>query len=190
MDEFLRIMREQLTVEPARIPVVVIAAIGAYVSFLALVKIFGTRVLSRMTAFDAVVVVMFGAVAGRVIIGHPPTLVAGIIGLATLMLMEATFGSFRKMRSIRRIFDTRPEIVFVHGAVVEKALKKTHLSRSDIRLAVRRAGIPRLADVQCIILEPTGDLSVFRAGVPIDPRLLRGVSGTKYLYEGKDPAKD
>ena len=88
MNEFTRLMWEQLAIEPWRIPVVMISAIGAYLGFLLLVRAFGVRVLAKMSSFDTVVIVMYGAVAGRVIIGHPPTLAAGIIGLLTLMGIE------------------------------------------------------------------------------------------------------
>lgn len=181
MDELKYHLYEQITIELWRIPVVMLSAIGIYVAFLLLIKIFGTRVMSRMTAFDAVVVVMFGAVAGRVILGHPPTLAAGVIGLATLMILEAIFGAVRRFAGIRRTFDARPQVVFAQGQMIERQLKKTHLSRSDIRLAIRRAGIQQMADVQGIILEPTGDLSVYRMGQPIDPELLKGVVGKHFL---------
>lgn len=182
VSEFHRLLIEQLTIEPWRIPVVVLSGIGAYCGFLLLVKLFGVRVLAKMTAFDAVVIVMYGAVAGRVIIGHPPTLAAGIVGLLTLMLIEAVFGEVRKIAGVRRAFDSRPQVVFVHGKIIEEQLRKTHLSKSDVRLAIRRASIPSFEQVQCIILEPTGDLSVFWEGQPIDPNLLRGVAGVDLLY--------
>lgn len=181
MHEFKMHMTESLTIELWRIPVVMLSALGIYVAFLLLIKLFGSRVMSRMTAFDAVVVVMFGAVAGRVILGHPPTLAAGVIGLATLMILEAIFGAVRRFNAVRRTFDARPQVVFAQGQMIERQLKKTHLSRSDIRLAIRRAGIQQMADVQGIILEPTGDLSVYRMGQPIDPELLKGVVGKHFL---------
>ena len=60
---------EQISIEPARIPIVMLAALAIYVLFLLLVRAFGIRIMTKMNAFDAVVLVMFGAVAGRVIIG-------------------------------------------------------------------------------------------------------------------------
>ena len=68
---------EHLGIELWRIPVVVASAVGIYLTFLLLVRVFGVRVLSGWTGFDAVVLIMLGSVAGRVIIGHPPTLAAG-----------------------------------------------------------------------------------------------------------------
>src|SRR5699024_1004742 len=78
-----------------RIPIVIVSAIDMYLVFLLLVGIFGARVLSGLTGFDRGVGVMLGAVAGRVVIGHPPTLAAGVIGLVTLLCCEAAFGLIR-----------------------------------------------------------------------------------------------
>ena len=35
----------------------------------------------------------------------------------------------------------------------------------------------QLSQVQCVVLEATGQLSIVREGVEIDPQLLRGVVG-------------
>lgn len=135
-----------------------------------------------MTAFDAVVLVMFGAVAGRVTIGHPPTLAAGLIGLSTLMLLEAIFGQIRRFSRFQHTLNGRSHVVMAHGEIITEQLRKTRLSYSDVRLAVRRAGLASLSQVQCMILEPTGDLSVIRQGVPMDPELLKNVAGVEYIY--------
>lgn len=182
MERFQDILVEQFTIELWRIPVVILAGLATYASFLLLVHVFGPRVLARMTHFDAVVIVMFGAVAGRVIVGHPPTLAAGLIGLATLMSMESIFGTIRSVSGFRRTLDGRARVVMAHGKIVEKHLKRSHMTRNDIRFAIRRAGIPSYAHVQCVILEANGELSVFRTGTPIEPELLKGVAGVESLY--------
>lgn len=173
-----------LGIELWRIPVVVLSAIGIYLAFLLLVRVFTPRVLARLTVFDAVVLVMFGAVAGRVVIGHPPTLAAGVIGLATLMGLEAVFGAVRSTTGFRALLQGGPVLVVAHGEVVEEALRRTHLSRLDVNTVIRRAGISSLHDVQAVIAEPSGDLSVYRAGQRIDTDLLEGVRGAQRLQHG------
>ena len=71
---------------------VVASAVGIYLAFLLMVRVLGQRVLSRLSTFDAVVVVMLGAVAGRAVLGDTPTLAAGVLGLGTLFALEAGFG--------------------------------------------------------------------------------------------------
>ena len=190
MDQLQRAFNEQLAIDPARIPIVMLAALAIYVFFLILVRLFGVRIMTKMNAFDAVVLIMFGAVAGRVVIGHPPTLAAGAIGLFTLMLLEAIFGAARNSATMSRVFDEIPQAVFAEGAYLDEQLRRTHVSRDDLRMIMRRAGVANPAEVQLIILEPTGDMTVYKAGTAIDPELLRGVAGLPSGFAQHDGAHD
>lgn len=170
-----------LGIEAWRIPIVIASAVGIYLIFLLFVRFFGPRILGRFASFDAVVIIMFGAVAGRVIIGHPPTLTAGAIGLFTLMCMEALFGTVQHLRGIRHTLSGFPIVVVAHGQFIPQAMRHAHLSRANVIAAARRAGLTSLSQAACIILEPTGDLSVIRAGTPIQPELLDGVLGQEII---------
>ena len=161
-------LMEYLSIEPWRIPIVMLSALGIYLTFLVLVRIFGVRVLSGWNGFDAVIIIMFGAVAGRVIIGHPPTLASGMVGLGTLMLLESVFGAVQSV-TVR--------VIMAHGKFVVRHLKRSHLAPAEVYAALRKAGVSQLSQVQCVVLEATGQLSIVREGVEIDPQLLRGVVG-------------
>lgn len=174
---------EYLGIEPWRIPIVMLSAAGIYLSFLVFVRIFGVRVLSGWNGFDAVIVIMFGSVAGRVIIGHPPTLGAGVVGLGTLMLLESFFGAFQAVTGIRHV-NHRPRVIIAHGRFVVRNLKRAHLTPAEVYMALRKAGIAQISDVQCVILEATGQLSIIREGVEIDPQLLRGVVSAERVRAG------
>lgn len=170
----------ELGIEPWRIPVVVGAAIGIYLCFLLLVRVFGVRLLSGWNGLDALVIIMFGAVAGRVILGNHPTLAAGVIGLATLICLEILFGTVQRFSGARRLHH-RPTVIMAHGAFVDAALHRTHLNRSEVMAALRGAGIVRLEQVQAVVLESTGRLSVLREGAEIDAALLDGVRGAELV---------
>jgi uncharacterized membrane protein YcaP (DUF421 family) len=175
--------RQQLYIDPARIPIVILAAVAIYLVFLLLVKIFGSRVLASMSASDAVVIIMFGAVAGRVLIGHPPTLATGIIGLATLMALQAFFGLLREKIGIGHIIDRDPILLMFDGAIVSNGLRKSHFSYYDVRTSIRNAGLGSFAQVQAMILEPSGDVSIIRAGTKLDPEILQDVRGAQELLQ-------
>lgn len=171
----------QLGIAPHRIPVVIAATVGIYLAFMVLVKLFGSRVLTSMTASDAVIVIMFGAVSGRVIVGNPPTLASGIIGLMTLMVLEAAFGTFRRFIGWSRFLDRRPVLLIYQGRVIEENLRLSHVTQRDINSALRKAGIGRRSEAQLMILEPTGQISIIRAGQEIDPQLFSDVLGAERL---------
>ncbi|MDO5031755.1 DUF421 domain-containing protein [Corynebacterium sp.] len=184
MDTLSLIGREalyQLAIEPHRIPIVVLATVGIYVAFMVLVKLFGTRVLTSITASDAVIIIMFGAVSGRVIVGNPPTLAAGVIGLMTLMLLEAAFGTIRRFVGWSRFIDRRPVLLVYDGEMIEENMHFAHITVSDVNSATRKAGLARRADVQMMILEPTGQISVIRIGQFVDPGMFKDVLGTERI---------
>lgn len=186
LELFLREATYQLGIEWHRIPVVVVATLGIYLAFMVLVKVFGSRVLTSMTASDAIIIIMFGAVAGRVIVGNPPTLAAGVIGLTTLMALEAAFGTIRKVVKWTRFLDRRPVLLVFRGEMIEEYLTLAHITKSDIYSAARKAGISRMEDVQIMILEPTGHISVIKVGQTIDPELFRDLAGAEYIEDAKD----
>lgn len=177
---------ETLGIELWRIPIVIISAIGIYLVFLLLVRIFGARVLSGLTGFDIVVGVMLGSVAGRVIIGHPPTLAAGVIGLVTLICCEAVFGLLRNNIRLHRGLNARPTVVLAHGQPQPDLMRKTHITYDELTSCVRKAGLANLRQVRCIVLEPSGALSVLGYRDTLDPEVLHGVLGVERVLAGEN----
>lgn len=160
---------------------VVLAAVGIYVAFLLMVRIFGPRSLHGMSTFDAILVIMFGAVAARVILGFTPTLLSGVVGLTTLFILEAVFGAVRATATGSRLLNAKPVLVVADGMPVTSAMKRMHLTEPELNSALRRAGVRARSEVACAIFEPTGHLSILRYGEPIDPLLLDDVIGKEHV---------
>lgn len=179
---------ELLGIDLWRIPFVIISAVTIYVAFLVLIRIFGIRILGTMSSFDAVVIIMFGAVAGRVILGHPPTVMVGIVGLATLMVMEAIFGALQHTVGFRRTVSAPPRLLMAHGQMIPHAMQRAHITEANLYVAIREAGIASPGLVQCVILEANGRLSVIKEGTPIDPCLLENVEGRELLIQDPGPS--
>lgn len=155
---------------------VVVSAAVIYVVFLVLVRTFGARVLAQISTFDALIVIMLGAVAGRIILMNTPVLPAGVLGLVTLFILEAIFGQLRTHALGNRILNQRPVVVVEHGEIRDAALTQVHLSRDELASALRQAGVRHLDEVAYAVFEPHGRISVLRAGESIDPEILRGIS--------------
>lgn len=154
-----------------------------------LIRIFDARVLSGLSGFDTVISIILGAVAGRVIIGHPPTISAGNIGWVTLLCCEAVFGLLRENVRLQRAIHARPTVVLAHGEPQENLMHKTHVTPEDIMSCIRREEYTNPQRVQCGILEPSGMLSVLGYGSIIDPTVFEGVRGADRVlsHDGADP---
>lgn len=151
---------------------VVISAVVIYLVFLLLVRLFGARVISQLSTFDALVVIMLGAVAGRVILMDTPVLPAGVLGLGTLFLLEATIGQLGRFARADRLMNQRPIVLINAGEIQDAGLRKAHMSRDELASSLRLAGVRQLHEVALAVFEPNGRVSVLRAGASIDAEVL------------------
>lgn len=164
-----------LGIEPLPALAVVISTIGLYGAFLLLSRVLGQRVLARLSGFDLLVVIVFGAIIGRAILGHVPTLAAGLIALATLLLLEGAIGMLSRRGRLARIVHNRPVLLMAGDELVLAELRRCHVTVDEVYSQLRRSGVRSHDEVAAVILEPTGELSVLRRGVPVARSLMAGV---------------
>src|SRR5699024_665321 len=162
-----------------------VSAIAIYLVFLLLVRIFGARVLSGLTGFDIVVGVMLGAVAGRVVIGHPPTLAAGVIGLVTLLCCEAAFGLIRNNIRLHRAINAQPTVVLAHGRPQPDLMRKTHITNDEITSCIRGTSSSHLRQPRGLGRGPAAALTVPDYHGSLYPHILPEVSGADRLLAGE-----
>ena len=168
-------MLADLGITPIEALDVVLSAAGMYVVFLVLVRLFGARVLARMSTFDLVVTLMLGAVAGRAILGETPVLAGGVLGLGTLLVMEVVVGQLRTVPRIHRWFTPNPILIIENGALLDEGLRRAHLTPAEVAGLLRERGVRHVDEVAYGIFEPTGAISLLRRGREVDPELLADV---------------
>lgn len=173
----------RLGTDPTQALAVALSAVGIYLAFLVLVRVFGVRVLTGMGTFDVVVVITVGAVAGRVILGHPPTLAAGVIGLACLFAMEAGFGELRRTVRGARWVNSGPVLLMAGAEALEHNMRFAHVTQRELNSALRQAGVRNPREVACVVFESTGRISVLRRGTPLDPALVAWVRDADRIPE-------
>ena len=153
---------------------VILSAIGIYAAFLVLIRTAGQRALASWSTMDKAIVIAFGSVLGRVVLGYTPTLAAGVIGLATM------FALFRLEAVLRRTkrgayFSSKPILLMAGDRILPDGLRSAKIVEDELFFKLRQAGIRNFAEVALVVLEPTGDVSVLRRGELIEPLLLRRI---------------
>ncbi len=162
---------------------VVVSAIAFYVAVLLLVRFLGQRTLSSLSSFDLAAIIALGAVIGRAILGDTPTLLAGLLGLTTLLALQAITGELRRNRKAATIVNSPAVLLMAGPRLLDENLKRSHIVSSEVYSKLRMAGVRSLEEVACVILEPTGQISVLKRGEKIDPALLVGVVGAELVPE-------
>jgi uncharacterized membrane protein YcaP (DUF421 family) len=160
---------------------VVVSAAGLYVAFLIMLRVVGQRAFAAMSSFDLAATIAFGAVMGRAILGYTPTLVAGVLGMATLLSLQAVSGFLRRSSRLDAVLTNMPVLLMADGVVLHDQLRKTNMLEDELREKLRLAGIRRYGDVAAVILERTGAISVLRRGETIAPEMLSDVRGRDRL---------
>ncbi|WP_437583166.1 DUF421 domain-containing protein [Paramicrobacterium sp. CJ85] len=160
---------------------VVVSCIVFYGGVLLLVRVLGQRTLASLSSFDLAAIIALGAVIGRAILGDTPTLFAGLLGLATLLTLQAVTGQVRRFRRAARVVNS-PAVVLMAGDELQlDNMARSHVVADEVYSKLRLAGVRNRSEVACVIMEPTGQISVLRRGAPLDDDLLRGVIGAERI---------
>lgn len=160
---------------------VVFSAVALYALVLILIRIMGQRTMARLSSFDLAAAVALGAVVGRGILGYTPTLVAGALSILTLLAMQALTGQLRRFATGVAAVNNKAFVLMAGTEIVYSNLRRTHVYENEITARLRLAGIRSRSEVACVILESTGEISVLRAGVPIEPEFLQNVTGAELI---------
>lgn len=143
-----------------------------YISAILLVKLGEKRFMGKNTAFDVIVGIMLGSILSRAITGTVSffaTIGAGamLVGLHWLFAV-ASFHSDR----FGNIVKGSDRVLVRDGEIQWDNMRKSHISRKDLELALRSNGkITDPDDVKVARFERSGDISV----IPRDskkPRVL------------------
>jgi uncharacterized membrane protein YcaP (DUF421 family) len=171
-------MSEQFEMSGSTALTVVVTTVGIYLTFIVLVRVMGSRVLTGTSSFDLACVVAFGAILGRTVLLADPTLAIGVVALTTFVLMQAALGLLRQSPALYRWLNHPPVLLVADGQLLVANMRRAHVVEDEVRQAARRAGVRSLEEVRCIVLERNGALSVVRSDRAVDPWLLADVTGS------------
>lgn len=155
-----------------------VSAVGIYLAVILFHRLNGLRSFSTMSAFDFVMTVAIGSLVATTILNPRPSLLEGVLGLGSLFLLQWLVASGRAAgKAFERVVDNEPLLLMRKGEVIEKNLEKARVTRDDLRVKLRESGILRYRDVEAVIMETTGTISVIRRqeGVELDEDLLQSV---------------
>jgi uncharacterized membrane protein YcaP (DUF421 family) len=126
-----------------------------------MLRVSGKRTLSKLNVFDFVFVVAVGSVFAATIIEKDVTLVEGLFALGTLIVIQVVLAELAARSGIAdRIINGRPTLLFSHGEFIHRALRRERVTEEEIRGAIREEGVKRVEDVDAVVLENDGSLTV------------------------------
>jgi uncharacterized membrane protein YcaP (DUF421 family) len=75
------------------------------------------------------------------------------------------YASYR-WRRVDRLLQGRPVRIVTEGKIHFEEMRRELITLSELRSALRKQGVMRVADCEQVVLEPNGTLSVIRRDIP------------------------
>ena len=140
---------------------VFIMTILAYIAMIFSLRISGKRTLSKMNAFDFIVTVALGSSLATVALNKNIPLANGALAFILLIFLQyfITWLSVR-ISKVKNLVTSQPSLLLYKGEFVDDILKKERITIEEIYLTAREKGITDLKNVDIIVLETTGDITV------------------------------
>jgi uncharacterized membrane protein YcaP (DUF421 family) len=132
-----------------------------YVALMILVRLSGKRTVGEFTAFDLVVVILLGESVQGGITGGDQSVLSGLIVATTLIAINYSLG-YISARSSRfdKLVEGEPVVLVRHGEARRQALRTNNIPESDLKEAIRKAGLTEIGQVDLAMLEVDGEITV------------------------------
>jgi uncharacterized membrane protein YcaP (DUF421 family) len=116
-----------------------------------------------MNAFDLVVTVALGSTLATILLSKDVSLLQGALGLSLLIAMQfiVSWSSVR-FPWVRRLVTGEPTLLFYGGTPLHDSLRRARVTEDEVRAAIRTAGIAAMDEVEAVVMETDGSLSVVR----------------------------
>ena len=135
-------------------------AVVVYIVALAIVRLGKRRLLARATAFDVIVSIVIGSIAGRAITGNAPLgqALAGLAGIVAIHWVVSALAL--RWHFFGKLVKGRSTIIVRDGRLDEAALRSEHMTKDDLEEDLRQKGRQTLEGIAEGRLERSGQVSV------------------------------
>lgn len=132
-----------------------------YVGTVVVFRLTGKRTLSKFNSFDFIITVAFGSTVATALLNKNVTLLQALSAICVLVFLQfvLTWSSVR-WPFLANWIKSDPTLLYYDGQFREKAMKRERFLREEVMAAVRGSGYGHLGEVQAVILETDGSLTV------------------------------
>jgi uncharacterized membrane protein YcaP (DUF421 family) len=133
-----------------------------YVLMLGTIRILGKRAIGNLTAFDMLIALIMGDLAGDAIYGDAPLsqAIVAVLALASLHYLNSWLTLWKP--EVGKWIEGVPTAIVKHGRTFREGLRKERMSEQEVDAELRLAGIDDLAEVRLAQVEIDGKVSVIR----------------------------
>jgi len=131
-----------------------------YVALVIGLRLAGKRELAQLNTFDLVVLLTLSNTVQNAIIGNDNSVTGGILGAATLLLMNYVVVRFvSRNKDVEKLVEGSEDVLIKNGVVQKSVLDREVITESELEIAAHRQGFGSLEEIETATLEPEGGIS-------------------------------
>ena len=135
-----------------------------YTIVVIVMRLMGNRQIGELHPYEFVITIMISDLASLPMQDTRFPLLLGIIPIFTLLFLKTILSQLQlKSQFLRKVIDGEPSILIYKGKINYKGLKNQQINLDELMEEVRLLGYFDLEEIQYVILENNGKLSVLPA---------------------------
>lgn len=134
-----------------------------YLMVVVILRLLGKRQLSDFEPSELVVTIMISEIAAQPIQDNSQPLLSSIIVIGLLLVFEVilSYLAFKSPKARKVLYGT-PSVFYEKGKINISEMEKQRFSVTDLMEAIRNDGIASLSEVDYVIMETNGNISVIQ----------------------------
>jgi uncharacterized membrane protein YcaP (DUF421 family) len=138
-----------------------ITTLVAYMALILLLRSSGKRTLSKMNAFDFIVTIALGSSLATVMLSKTVVVLEGLLAFFLLIFLQyAITWLSSRYTTISNLVKSTPTLLLYRGEMIQHMMKKERIAIDEIYAALREKGFTAPNEVDAVILETDGSLTV------------------------------
>ena len=132
-----------------------------YIAVVVGLRLSGKREIGQMTVLDFVVLLLLANAVQNAMVGADTSLFGGLLAGGTLLFLNRALALVR-MRSPRlsRALVGSPTVLVLHGQMIPDSMRHEGVDEEMLNAALREHGFPDASEVEMVVLETDGSISV------------------------------
>jgi uncharacterized membrane protein YcaP (DUF421 family) len=153
----------------------IVRPLAVYLLLVALLRVFGRRILAQLNPFDLVVLLTLSNTVQNAIIGNDTSLTGGVIGALSLVGINALLVRlyYRGPERDKRMIESLDTYLLRERQVQNAELSRLHITLGELIARAHERGFDELDEVDTAVLYPNG--TIYMKGTSKDEMCLHEI---------------
>ncbi|PIB29712.1 hypothetical protein BFP78_15135 [Gaetbulibacter sp. 5U11] len=161
----------------------IVGSLILFVVIILLTRIIGLRSFAKFTAYDFAFTIAIGSIISSTLTSST-SITHGSVAIAGLLFLTYIFSTLqKKFPSINTLISNKPLLLMKGQTILHDNLKHARIEKSQLIAKLREANVLDFKQIEAVVLESTGDISVLHKSSESDDtnlsaEVLKGVRET------------